>query len=90
MESFGAYRAAGINMALGTDTNPQSVIEAMRWAAVVAKMMERQTESTTAAHVFDASRDRVPCQWPESADWAPSVPRRRVARSLPAESRGRS
>ncbi|HTK91819.1 MAG TPA: amidohydrolase family protein [Verrucomicrobiae bacterium] len=55
MESFGAYRAAGINMALGTDTNPQSVIEAMRWAAVVAKMMERQTESTTAAHVFDAA-----------------------------------
>ena len=43
MESFGRYRAAGVNMALGTDTNPQSVIEAMRWAAVVAKMMERQT-----------------------------------------------
>ena len=55
MESFGAYRAAGINMSLGTDTNPQSVIEAMRWAAVVSKMMERQTESTTAAHVFDAA-----------------------------------
>ena len=42
-------------MALGTDTNPQSVIEAMRWAAVCPKMVERQTESTTAAHVFDAA-----------------------------------
>ena len=55
MESFARYRAAGVNMSLGTDTNPQSVIEAMRWAAVVSKMMERNTESTTAAHAFDAA-----------------------------------
>ena len=55
MESFARYRAAGINMALGTDTNPQSVIEAMRWAAVVSKMVERRTEATTAADAFDAA-----------------------------------
>ena len=55
MESFGAYRRAGVNMSLGTDTNPQSVIEAMRWAAVVSKIVERETEATTAAHVFDAA-----------------------------------
>ncbi|HEV8438061.1 MAG TPA: amidohydrolase family protein [Methylomirabilota bacterium] len=55
MESFARYRAAGINMSLGTDTNPQSVIEAMRWAAVVSKLTERNTEATTAAHVFDAA-----------------------------------
>jgi len=55
MESFARYRAAGVNMSLGTDTNPQSVIEAMRWAAVVSKLMERNTEATTAAHVFDAA-----------------------------------
>jgi 5-methylthioadenosine/S-adenosylhomocysteine deaminase len=55
MESFARYRQAGINMSLGTDTNPQSVIEAMRWAAVVSKMMERNTEATTAADVFDAA-----------------------------------
>jgi cytosine/adenosine deaminase-related metal-dependent hydrolase len=42
-------------MSLGTDTNPQSVIEAMRWAAVVSKLMERNTQATTAAHVFDAA-----------------------------------
>jgi cytosine/adenosine deaminase-related metal-dependent hydrolase len=42
-------------MSLGTDTNPQSVIEAMRWAAVCSKMMERNTEATTAAHAFDAA-----------------------------------
>ena len=55
MESFARYREAGVNMSLGTDTNPQSVIEAMRWAAVVSKMMERNTESTTAAQAFDAA-----------------------------------
>ncbi len=55
MESFARYRRAGVNMSLGTDTNPQSVIEAMRWAAVISKMMERATEATTAAHVFDAA-----------------------------------
>ena len=55
MESFARYRAAGVNMSLGTDTNPQSVIEAMRWAAVVGKLVERNTEATTAAHVFDAA-----------------------------------
>jgi 5-methylthioadenosine/S-adenosylhomocysteine deaminase len=55
MESFARYRAAGINMSLGTDTNPQSVIEAMRWTAVVSKLMERNTQATTAADVFDAA-----------------------------------
>src|SRR5258705_3099055 len=55
MESFGRYREAGVNMSLGTDTKPQSVIQAMRWAAVVSKMMERNTEATTAAHAFDAA-----------------------------------
>jgi cytosine/adenosine deaminase-related metal-dependent hydrolase len=55
MESFALYRAAGITMALGTDTNPQSVIEAMRWTAVASKAVERGTHATTAAHVFDAA-----------------------------------
>src|SRR2546425_2718106 len=55
MESFASYRRAGVNMSLGTDTNPQSVIEAMRWAAVVSKIVERNTEATTATHVFDAA-----------------------------------
>jgi 5-methylthioadenosine/S-adenosylhomocysteine deaminase len=55
MESFARYREAGINMSLGTDTNPQSVIDAMRWAAVLSKTVERSTEATTAADVFDAA-----------------------------------
>ena len=55
LESFALYRKAGINVALGTDTNPQSVIEAMRWAAVCSKIVERNTEATTAADAFDAA-----------------------------------
>src|SRR5262249_31897071 len=55
LESFARYREAGINVALGTDTSPQSVIEAMRWTAVLSKVAERHTEATTAAHVFDAA-----------------------------------
>ena len=55
MESFARYKAAGVNMSLGTDTNPQSVIEAMRWAAVCSKIVERSTQATTAADAFDAA-----------------------------------
>lgn len=55
MESFARYRAAGVNMSLGTDTNPQSVIEAMRWTAVCSKIVERNTQATRAADVFDAA-----------------------------------
>lgn len=55
MESFARYLAAGINMSLGTDTNPQSVIEAMRWAAVISKIVDRNTQVATAADVFNAA-----------------------------------
>jgi cytosine/adenosine deaminase-related metal-dependent hydrolase len=42
-------------MALGTDTCPQSMIEAMKFAAVVTKIMDRQTEYTSAADAFNAA-----------------------------------
>ncbi|MEP7200690.1 MAG: amidohydrolase family protein, partial [Chloroflexota bacterium] len=55
MESFARYLKAGINMTLGTDTAPQSMIEAMKFAAVLSKVMDRQTEIATAADVFNAA-----------------------------------
>lgn len=55
MESYYCYQKAGINMTLGTDTCPQNMIQAMRWAAVLSKIHERFTESTTAADVFNAA-----------------------------------
>jgi len=55
MESFARYRARGVNMTLGTDTAPQSMLEALRWAAVLSKVVDRRTEAATAADVFDAA-----------------------------------
>jgi cytosine/adenosine deaminase-related metal-dependent hydrolase len=55
LESFGKYLRAGVNMALGTDTCPQSMIEAMKFAAVIGKLMDRQTDSTSAADAFNAA-----------------------------------
>jgi cytosine/adenosine deaminase-related metal-dependent hydrolase len=42
-------------MTLGTDTSPQSMIEGLRYTAVVAKIVDRQTEVATAADVFNAA-----------------------------------
>jgi 5-methylthioadenosine/S-adenosylhomocysteine deaminase len=42
-------------MTLGTDTCAQNIIQAMRWAAVVGKIMGRQTEIATAREVFNAA-----------------------------------
>ena len=55
MESFARYLARGVNMTLGTDTSPQSMIEALRYTAVVGKIVDRQTEVATAADVFNAA-----------------------------------
>jgi cytosine/adenosine deaminase-related metal-dependent hydrolase len=55
MESFSRYQKAGINMSLGIDTCPQNMIQAMRWAAVISKVVERRTDATTAADVFNAA-----------------------------------
>ena len=55
MESFARYLARGVNMTLGTDTCPQSMIEAMRCTAVVSKIVDRRTEIATAADVFNAA-----------------------------------
>jgi cytosine/adenosine deaminase-related metal-dependent hydrolase len=55
MESFARYLARGVNMTLATDTCPQSMIEALRWTAVVSKIVDRRTEVATAADVFDAA-----------------------------------
>ena len=55
MESFARYLARGVNMTLGTDTCPQSMIDGLRFTAVVGKIVDRQTEVATAADVFNAA-----------------------------------
>ena len=55
MESFASYQRAGVNLCLGTDTAPQSMIEAMRWAAVIGKIKGRSSTSPTALDIFNAA-----------------------------------
>ncbi len=55
MESFSRYSARGVNMTLGTDTCPQSMIEGLRWTAAASKWVDRRTEGATAADVFNAA-----------------------------------
>lgn len=55
LESFSAYQDAGINLCLGTDTAPQSMIEALRWAGMLGKISQRQATRATAADVFNAA-----------------------------------
>jgi 5-methylthioadenosine/S-adenosylhomocysteine deaminase len=55
MESFGQYVEAGVNMCLGTDTAPQSMIESLRWTAIAGKVAARRTDVSTARQVFDAA-----------------------------------
>lgn len=55
MESFPGYSALGINVCLGTDAVPQSMVESMRYAALSGKIIERGPGSSTAPAAFDAA-----------------------------------
>lgn len=55
MESFADYLDAGVTMCLGTDTAPQSMLLAMRMAAVLSKVAARDARRASARDVFDAA-----------------------------------
>jgi 5-methylthioadenosine/S-adenosylhomocysteine deaminase len=55
LESFAKYRAAGVNVGLGTDTYPRDLISEMRWASNLCKIVERDFTVATAADVFTAA-----------------------------------
>lgn len=55
MESFADYLAAGVTMCLGTDTAPQSMLHAMRAAAILSKVAARDPRRATARELFDAA-----------------------------------
>ena len=55
LESFHRYRAAGVNVGLGTDTYPRDLISEMRWASLLCKVVEHDFTVATAAEVFDAA-----------------------------------
>ena len=55
MESFPQYAEAGVNLCLGTDTAPQSMIESLRWTAISGKITSRRADTSSARRVFDAA-----------------------------------
>jgi cytosine/adenosine deaminase-related metal-dependent hydrolase len=55
LESFDRYRAAGVNVALGTDVYPLDLFAEMRTAALAGKLVEQDHEAAPARAVFDAS-----------------------------------
>ncbi len=55
MEDFGRYRRAGVNIGIGTDVAPHNLIEEMRLAAIVARILAENIKTTTTAEVFRAA-----------------------------------
>jgi cytosine/adenosine deaminase-related metal-dependent hydrolase len=55
LESFARYRAAGINIALGTDSFPPDMIRNMDTGQHVSKLMERRQDAGSAAEMFRAA-----------------------------------
>lgn len=55
MESFGGYLRAGVNTGLGTDTCPHDMMQEMRWAAVISKIIARDPALPTAGEVFSSA-----------------------------------
>lgn len=55
LETYPEYLRRGVNVCLGTDTAPQSMIESLRWTAVLGKVKGRNAEESTAGDVFDSA-----------------------------------
>ena len=55
LESFARYRAAGIDIGIGTDTYPHNMIEELRLAALLGRVQPRSLVGATTAEVFEAA-----------------------------------
>jgi 5-methylthioadenosine/S-adenosylhomocysteine deaminase len=55
LDNWESYRAAGVNIALGTDTYPRDMILQMRNASYFGKVASRNLKVATAAQVFEAA-----------------------------------
>ena len=54
MESFGRNIRLGVNMTIGTDNYPQDIVNEMRWASMLSKVVDFDRTSASSAEVFDA------------------------------------
>jgi 5-methylthioadenosine/S-adenosylhomocysteine deaminase len=55
LDNWEAYRKAGVNIALGTDTYPRDMILQMRNASYFGKVASHNLKAATAAQVFEAA-----------------------------------
>ena len=55
LESFGAYRQAGVNMGLGTDTTPHNMLEEIRKASTLARIAARDVHSVALSDLLHAA-----------------------------------
>ncbi|PYM18772.1 MAG: ethylammeline chlorohydrolase [Candidatus Rokuibacteriota bacterium] len=55
LDSWPRYRAAGINLALGTDTYPRDMIMQMRMASYFGKVVSHNLFAASAGEVFEAA-----------------------------------
>jgi cytosine/adenosine deaminase-related metal-dependent hydrolase len=55
LDSFGRYRALGINFALGTDTWPADLLENMRQGLNIARLMEGGNSLTSTLDLYNAA-----------------------------------
>jgi cytosine/adenosine deaminase-related metal-dependent hydrolase len=54
LRSFSRYLAAGVNVCIGTDTQPNDILRELRFAAIMGKVADGSPESATARDVFNA------------------------------------
>lgn len=55
LNSFGKYRAAGINIGLGTDTWPPDLLHNMQLGLYIARVLEGDAQRTSAADMYNAA-----------------------------------
>lgn len=55
LNSFGKYRAAGINIGLGTDTWPPDLLHNMQLGLYIARVLEGDAQQTSAADMYNAA-----------------------------------
>ena len=69
LDSWPKYRAAGINLALGTDTYPRDLVMQMRIASYFGKVMSHNLFAASAAEVFEAATLGAPSAATIWAGW---------------------
>ncbi len=55
LRSFGAYRAAGMTIGMGTDTHPPDMIANMQTGLLAARIVETDPQAVLAADMYDAA-----------------------------------